>query len=62
LEDAGMPPAFAATALSASPASWIPNAAGTELLIAHRRITGLPGADLKYSDLVDLSLVGPDRS
>jgi ABC-type nitrate/sulfonate/bicarbonate transport system substrate-binding protein len=56
LVDAGLPPAFAATAPNASPASWRPDRAGIELLIEHRQIAGLPGGDLRYSDLVDLSL------
>lgn len=57
LVEAGLPPAFAATAVTAAPASWRPDLAGIELLIEHRRIAGLAGSNLSYSDLVDLSLV-----
>lgn len=57
LTEAGLPPAFARASLSAVPASWRPDPAGIGLLIEHRRIVGLSGSDLDYSDLVDLSLV-----
>lgn len=57
LVDAGSPPAFAASATAAVTGSWRPDAAGIELLIEHRRIARLPGSELNYPDLVDLSLV-----
>lgn len=57
LVEAGLQPAFAATAVTAAPTSWRPDPAGIELLIEHRRIAGLAGSNLSYSDLVDLSLV-----
>lgn len=53
----GLPAGFASQVMGSVPLSWRPDTAGIELLIEHRRIVGLVGGDLGYSDLVDLSLL-----
>lgn len=56
LEAKGFRPAAAETMLATMPETWTPDRKGVELIIAQRKQSGRPGADLGYSDLVDLGV------
>jgi ABC-type nitrate/sulfonate/bicarbonate transport system substrate-binding protein len=54
---AGFPIAAAEGMIALNPKSLRPTAEGVELLIAHRRVLGLVGADSDYTGIVDDSLI-----
>lgn len=53
----GFGPAAAASMLSTMPIAWTPDREGVELVIAQRKQSGRPGADLGYDDIVDTRMV-----
>ena len=54
---AGLPAAATEGMAALNPQSLRPTAEGVALLIAHRRVLGLPGADSDYPGIVDDSLI-----
>lgn len=54
---AGFPAAMAEDILALNPQSLLPTAEGVSLLIEHRRVLGLAGADSDYTGIVDDSFI-----
>jgi ABC-type nitrate/sulfonate/bicarbonate transport system substrate-binding protein len=57
LADAGVPAPAVAAMLANVPSTLVPDRPGLELVIAQRHSLELPGGDVNYEDLTDLSLL-----
>jgi ABC-type nitrate/sulfonate/bicarbonate transport system substrate-binding protein len=57
LAEAGIPAPAAAGLLANVPSTLAPDRPGLELVIAQRHSLGLPGGEVRYEDLTDLSLL-----